>query len=94
MKIGLCGHPLKQGRFYCSRSCAMKATRAKQSPERRSQIGREARATQRDMEWERFKARLMVFVDSEDKRLDLAVRYGRRSKYVRNYRNRKAGVRA
>jgi hypothetical protein len=33
---------------FCSKSCGMKYTRSQQTPERRQQIGRQARAGQRD----------------------------------------------
>lgn len=91
-RLGLCGHPLKHGQFYCSPSCAMKATRARQTAERKREIALAGCAAQRNDAWERFKARLRVMADTEEQRWLLAYRYGLQCKYVRHYRQRKASA--
>jgi hypothetical protein len=93
-RLGRCGHPIttRSAKIYCSLSCAMKAARARQSPERKREIALLGRAAQRNDEWERFKARLRVMANTEEERWMLAFRYGLQCKYVRRYRRRKAAA--
>ena len=86
--LGLCGHPLRGGKLYCSKSCAMKATRAKQTPERRREMGRAA-ALSRQPEWQaRLLARVKCFAAGRDQQILLAYRYGRMAAKTGRYRAR------
>jgi hypothetical protein len=88
--LGLCGHPLRAGERYCSRSCAMKALRGRETPTERTERARKARMTQGADLRERLIARVKVGADSLDARIVLAYRYGLGASKQRNYRKRRA----
>ncbi len=80
---------MKPGGF-CSRRCTAIVTRARQTPEQRSAIGRIGQAAQRDEAWERLKARLRILADTEEARWRLAYRYGQQVGRQRRHRARDA----
>lgn len=88
--IGVCGHELNGGKEYCSRSCAVKAMRQRQTPERRREIARIAIAAQRNEGEERMLARCQTFGRNERERLILAYRYGKAARRTEEYRQRQA----
>lgn len=92
--LGLCGHVLKPrgGKQYCSRSCAMKAVRARQTVQQRSAMGRHARASVRQDDRDRMLARCMVFGGTMEARLLLAYQFGRHAKNSAQYRERQKAV--
>jgi hypothetical protein len=86
--LGLCGHPLRAGERYCSRSCAMKALRGRETPTERTQRALKARQAQGADLRERLLARVKVGADSLDARIVLAYRIGLGASKQRNYRKR------
>lgn len=74
---------------YCSKRCTMMAIRARQTPEERSRLGRQARAAQRQDNRERLMARVCCCATTLEDRLWLAYQYGRQAKNCARYRVRK-----
>jgi hypothetical protein len=89
VSLGLCGHPLRAGELYCSRSCAMKALRGRETPTERTQRALKARQAQGADMRERLLARVKVGADSLDARIVLAYRYGLGASKQRNCRKRR-----
>jgi hypothetical protein len=74
---------------YCGKSCAMAATRARQTPERRREIGRLGREAYQP-EWQaRVLARVKVFADTRDQQILLAYRFGRMALKTERHRLRR-----
>lgn len=83
--------PMRRRQYrFCSRNCVMAYQRTQQTRERRSQIGREARAKQDRDVLERLLARVKCISVSEDGRIIAAWRIGKQSAGSARYRARKA----
>ena len=85
-----CGGPRnpRKGKTYCGRSCAMKALRATQTPERRREMARHAGLSYQP-EWQaRLLARVKCFAAGRDQQILLAYRYGRMAAKTWRYRAR------
>lgn len=88
----ICGTPLlpRRGKVYCSRSCALKATRAKQTPEQRTAMGKAANKKRLAFAWwATFLKRVRVLGETEERRLYLAYQWGRSARRSELYRKQK-----
>lgn len=77
------------GNLYCSRSCVMKHTRSKQTPEERSALGRKARMVQEGDRLHRLIARCLLQPTIELQIL-AGYRYGLSASKQRRFRVRRA----
>ena len=68
----------------------MRVARARQTPERRREIGILGGKASRGDWWVRFLARLKVYGDTEEQRCWLAYQYGKGAAKSQRYRERKA----
>lgn len=87
-----CAQPVGKGCTYCSRSCAMRAVRARQSVQRRREIALLGRQAQRKDEIARLLARVMVCAHTERGRILWAYTLGKRAARSERYRERKSRV--
>lgn len=78
--IATCAHG------YCSNRCRAIVGRQKQTPERRLEIARMARAAQMTDGFERLLARVKTFARTEDQRILLAWRIGKQAAKSDRYR--------
>lgn len=73
---------------YCSRSCTTRVTRARQTPERRTEIARAGRHGQRQDGLERLLARVKLATEDPDRRIVLAWQLGKAADKSARYRMR------
>jgi hypothetical protein len=85
-----CRRMARSGCRFCSRSCGMKATRARQTPEHKHRIAMAGRQAQRKDEIERLLARVRLLANTDRGRILLAYSLGKRAAKSERYRQSRA----
>ena len=84
-----CYNVPREGCAFCSRSCGAKASRARQTPEKRRAIASTARRAQELRDIRLLLAHVRLLGQTEEQRILLAWRLGRRARKSEAFRQRR-----